>query len=171
MFIRNFLEYRTFDYDPEEEYNPWVFVETDPLYQFAHVVGDDGNPFRCQSIVSVKVPMHPWLEAEENDIIFRTMVEASKSNVRRVQSFQAMDRAFWAKCSKNLHALILHPDNEGKLMAPPRTPTFYTEEVPKNRLVGVGPQHLAGIYLVRGPERGFVAKRQQGLLGILINQP
>lgn len=169
MRLRNFLEYRDFPSDPEEDddENP-VFIETDPLYQVAHVVGDDGDPARLQSIVSVRVPMHFWREDEEDNIIFRVMVEASKDNVRRATNWSDLKPPFWAKCGKNLSALAAHPESKGKFTPPPRTPVFYTEEVPKNRLLGIGPRDQAGIYLIRGDARGFVAKRKQGLLGILV---
>lgn len=169
MYIRDFLDYRVFSPNPDAD--PWIHIDTDPLYQTAYVVGEGGKPVRLNSVATIKVPMLVWLPEEENDLIFRAMSEASNENLRTVQTFKDLTMAFWAKCSKNLHALVTHPSNEGRFQLPPRTTMFYTAEVPENRLVGVGAREMAGIYLVRGDARGFVAKRKQGLLSIVVNQP
>lgn len=171
MRVQDLLEMRIFSEDPEGEDDPWVFVETDPLYQFAYVVGDDGEPSRQQSVVSIKVPLHSWLDEEEDSILLRTMQEASLENVRRVTRFTDLASPFWAKCSRNLSALVIHPDNLDKFVHPPRVPIVASVEVPRNRILAVGPREMAGIYLVRGTSRGFVAKRKQGLLSILVFDP
>lgn len=166
MHVRSFLEYRHFESSSGDD--PWVFVETDPLYQVAYVVGEQGAPTRLQSIVNVQVPMHRWEDGVEDDIILRVMVEASHNNVRRVRQWSDLKPPVWAKCTKNLCALATHPDNEGKFVPPPKTPVFYSNEVPTNRLLCLGAREQAGIYLIRGDERGLVLKRKQGILGILV---
>lgn len=170
-WIRNYLTKRDFEPDPEGEDDPWICVETDPSYRLAYVVGETGDPSRLQSWTTVRVPMHFWLVEEENEIIFRVMNEAAKENLRRVHSYANISPAFFAKSGFNLRVLLLNPQAEGRFSIPQKTEVFYTEQVPIDRVVGVGPPEHAGVYLTRGSEHGFVANKSLGLTSIYVFDP
>lgn len=165
MLVRDFLTVKEFD---EEE--P-TYVQVDPLVQFAYIVGEDGNPKRVQSMSRIVVPVYEWDLSDENDILFRTMYEASKSHLVRARNLADLNRSFWANRGYNLKAFALHPDLKDKFFIPEKTSVFYTEEVDPNRILCLGPKETAGILVLQGQEKGFIANNPKGLLSVLISNP
>lgn len=169
MLIQDFLDIKLFHEDEP------VFIAIDPLVQFAHYVGEDGNPKRVRSMTRAVVPTFEWSLEEENDIIFRVMNEASKGYHVKAKTWSELGHPFWAKRRGNLSVFVHHPSVEGKFLVPDHTVVFHSEEIEPNRLLCVGPRDMAGTLLVQGEgasvTKNYVSTNPKGLLSVLILNP
>ena len=164
MLLRDFLGTRVFT--PREP----TYMQVDPLVGFAHTIGKDAKPQRFKSQGRIVVPMLQWDTRRENDLIAAVMVQVAASKLYKAKDYAALTPTFWAKLTHYLDGLVLHPDHRGKFDVPQRSKVFYSEAVPKTRLVCLGTPNRVGTYLIKDALRGVFVPHGAGIVGVDLYQ-